>query len=90
VKRMVVVAGAAVVMVVMALCIWNVNRDRDPNQGWDTTCRDLVAMTPTQRVAVMKESGVDPDYLDARAKFYARSCMQHPEDHDYPIGDIGP
>ena len=86
-----VVVGV-VVVAVLALVGFGIAfyANRDPNQGWDTTCGNFLKMTPAQRSAVMRRAGVQPQYLEERAQWYADACAPHPEARDYPIGDIHP
>ncbi|GAA4693264.1 hypothetical protein [Nocardioides conyzicola] len=85
-----VVIGAVVLLIAVSIGVWFVNWDPSPNQGWDTTCGDLLDMTSTQREAVMQKAGVERENASARATFYAGACAHSPEDRNYPIGNINP
>lgn len=88
--RRTVLAALLVVVVIVAVGAGVWHSQRGGNQGWDTTCGDLLDMTQAQRVAVMKEAGVEAGHEDERARFYANACAPHPEDRDEPIGDLNP
>lgn len=82
------VVGLVIVAIVAVTILWYANRD--PNQGWDTTCGNLLKMTPVDQQAVMRKAGIKPQYVEARAQWYADACAPHPEDRDNPIGNIHP
>jgi hypothetical protein len=89
VRRAVVCSLVLVVVLGIGLAIVR-HVTRDPNQGWDTTCGDLLDMSSAEQAAVLEKAGVDPEDAAGQAAFYAGACAPHPEDRDEPIGDINP
>ena len=89
-RRRAILVAALVIVVIIAVTAGVWYSGRGGNQGWDTTCGELLDMTPAQRAAVMKEAGVEAGHEDERARFYTNACAPHPEDRDEPIGDINP
>jgi hypothetical protein len=89
-RRIVVtVISLALVAATLGVAIWYMNRD--PNRGWDTTCKDFVAMSHEERIAVMKTAGVRRGHYEKSARFYARACQHYDSwDMGHPIGDIAP
>ena len=69
------------------LAIWNPLRD--PNQGWDTTCGDLLRMSHAEQVAVLKKSGSWKGHLEEGVRYYRQGCeTPHPEDRDEILRNV--
>lgn len=86
--------GALVLMAAVVVAGWYAMRDRDPNRGWGTTCRDYLNMSHAQRAAVMRKANVPSPNIEQVVAQYDANCGQardhHPEDMGDPLDYFGP